>query len=79
MDEIKKMANEMLDWMSELSEDEVRQVYREMKIPKDVDFIYVSGGTEYTVTSHFNQDAEDDIRCKIQRLLDDDIAADLVA
>ena len=72
--ELRRVLDETMDWLSDLSADELRQVYPERRFPRGVDFVWEIGGTEYTVISHFNQNAGDDIFRKVQRLLDDEAA-----
>ena len=72
--DLNQVIDETLDWLSDLPEDEIRQRYREMRIPRNVDFRWTIGSTEYTVVSHFNQNAGDDILHKVQRLLEDEVA-----
>ena len=74
MNDIKKAIGETLDWLSDLPEEEIRRRYREMKIPRNVDFVWEIGGTEYTVVSHFKRANADDIVNKIGRLLEDEVA-----
>jgi len=68
--DLRKALDETMDWMSDLSPDELRQVYPERRVPCGVDFIWEIGGTEYTVISHFNQNSADDIVQKVQNLLE---------
>jgi len=72
--ELRRVMDETMDWLSNLPEDELRQVYSEMRFPQGVDFSRTIGGTEYTVISHFNQDAEEAIFNKIARLLETEVA-----
>ena len=74
MNDIKKVIQDTLDWLSDLPEDEIRRRYQEMKIPQNVDFVWEIGGTEYTVTSHLKRENADDIVKKIGRLLEDEVA-----
>ena len=73
--ELRQVLDETMDWLSDLPEDEMRQHYSEMRFPRGVDFIWEIGGTEYTVLSHFNQNAEDDIFQKLRRLLESEVSA----
>ena len=68
--DLRKALDETMDWMSDLSPDELRQVYPERRVPRGVDFLWEIGGTEYTVISHFNQNSADDIVQKVQNLLE---------
>ena len=70
--DLRQVLDETLDWLSGLPEDEIRRRLPEMRCPRGVDFRWTIGGTEYTVISHFNQNAGDDIFRKVQRLLDDE-------
>ena len=72
---LNEVIDETLEVLSDLTEDEIRQRLSERKIPIGVDFRRTIGGTEYTVVSHFNQNARDDIFHKVKRLLESDIAA----
>lgn len=69
---IAQALDEMLDWMSDLPEEKIRRRYRELKIPRNVDFRWTIGGTEYTVVSHFKKDSADDITGKVRRLMEDE-------
>jgi hypothetical protein len=70
--DIQKALDVTLDWLSDQSEDIIRKMFSDRRIPRSVDFIWEIGGTEYTVISHFNQNAEEDIFNKVQRLLEDE-------
>lgn len=72
--ELRQALDETMDWLSGLPEAEMRQRLPEMRFPRGIDFRWEIGGTEYTVISHFNQNAGDDVFCKIQGLLEDDVA-----
>ena len=61
--------NEYAEILSLLPEEEIRQHIPEMRYPLGVDFSCEIGGTEYIVTSHFNQDAHEAIYNKIARML----------
>lgn len=72
--ELSQALDETMDWLSGLPEAEMRQRLPEMRFPHGIDFCWEIGGTEYTVISHFNQSAGDDVFRKIQGLLEKDIA-----
>lgn len=72
--ELRQILDETLDWLSDLPEQEIRQRLPETRSPRGLDFRWTIGGTEYTVISHFNQTAEEDIFHKVQRLSEDDSA-----
>jgi len=61
--------NGYTDVLSILPEEKIRQHIPEMRYPLSVDFSCEIGGTEYIVTSHFNQDAHEAIYNKIARML----------
>ena len=61
--------NGYTDILSVLSEEKIRQHIPEMRFPHGVDFSREIEGTEYIVTSHFNQDAHEAIYNKIARML----------
>ena len=46
-----------------------REMIPIVKCPADLDFVKVIGGTTYTVRSHFNPDAEEDLLQIICRLM----------
>ena len=71
---LRQSIDNYLNWLSDLPEEEIRQRFPEIRLPHNIDFVWEIGGTEYTVISHFNQNARDDIYSKIQRLLEDEIA-----
>ena len=69
-----KAVAEYMDWLSDQPEAEIRRMFANRRIPLNADFSCEIGGTEYIVTSHFNQSAHDDIFNKLERLLENDIA-----
>ena len=71
--ELRKALDDTLDWMADLPEDELRQVYPERRIPHHVDFVWEIGGTEYTVVSHFKQNNANDIVNIVGRLLEGEV------
>ena len=73
--DLRKVLDETMDWMSDLSPDELRQVYPERRVPRGVDFIWEIGGTEYTVVSHFKRDKADDIVNIVGRLLEGEVSS----
>ena len=70
---LRQSIDNYLDWLSDLSEEEIRQRFPESRLPNNIDFVWEIGGTEYTVTSHFNQNARDDVYSKVQRLLESEV------
>lgn len=71
--DLRKILDETADWLSELPEHEIRQRLPEMRIPRNVDFIWNIGGTEYTVVSHFNQSAKEDAFHKLSRMMESEV------
>ena len=71
---LRQVLDETMDWLSDLPEDEIRYHLSEQRYPRGVDFRWTIGGTEYTVVSHFNQNAGDDIFHKVQRLMESEAA-----
>ena len=72
--EVRKAIDSYMDWLSDQPEAVIRRKFANQRIPKNVDFSWEIGGTEYIVTSHFNQNAEECIFNKLWRLLEDEIA-----
>ena len=66
-------VNEYMDWLSEQSETYIRRIFADKRIPRNVDFIWEIGGTEYIVKSHFNQNAGESMFSKLIRLLENEI------
>jgi hypothetical protein len=52
-----------------MSEEELREVFREIRMPRGVDFRWRIFGTEYEVVSHFNGDSTDDFIHKLKRMM----------
>ena len=71
--ELRKVLDETIDWLSELPGKEIRQLFPEMRIPHNVDFVWEIGGTEYTVISHFKQADANDIVSIVGRLLEGEV------
>ena len=71
---IHQAVDKYLDWLSDQPEAYIRRIYANRRIPRNVDFNWEIGGTEYIVTSHFNQSASEDIFNKLGRILENDIA-----
>ena len=65
--------NEYMDWLSDQPEAYIRHMFANKRIPNNVDFTWEIGGTEYIVTSHFNQNAGEDIFNKLTRLLGNEL------
>ena len=63
----------MMDWLSEKTEDELREMLAGIRIPRDMDFCRTIGGTRYIVTSRFNRHAKDDHVRKLTRLLESEV------
>ena len=70
----RQVLDETMDWLSELPEDEIRRQLPERRFPQGADFRWTIGGTEYTVVSHFNPNAGDDIFQKVRRLAESEVA-----
>jgi len=60
-----------MDWLSDQPEAVIRRKFANQRIPRNVDFTWKIGGTEYIVSSHFNQGASE--VNKIERLLENEI------
>jgi hypothetical protein len=58
-----------------MSEDELREVFREIRMPRGINFRWKIFGTEYEVFSHFKGDSGDDMYHKLKRLLYEEIQA----
>ena len=71
---LSQALDETMDWLSDLSEDEIRQHLPEMRLPRSADFRWTIGGTEYTVVSHFKNDKADDVLRIVSRLMEDDLS-----
>ena len=67
---LREAIDRHMDWLSDQPEAVIRQMFANQRIPRNVDFSWTIGGTEYIVTLHFNQNAEDDIFHKLTRLLE---------
>ena len=72
-DDLEQMMEEILDYWCELPDDEIRQLFDWNRIPQSVDFAWKLGGTEYTIVSHFNKNANECLREKVDRLLEREI------
>ena len=71
--DLQEIFDETKDWLSDLPEEEVRQLLPETRIPHNVDFVWEIGGTEYTVISHFKQADANGIVNIVRRLLEGDV------
>lgn len=71
--ELRTTLDEIMDWLSDLPEDEMRQHLPEMRFPRHVDFYWSIGGTEYTVVSHFKNNQTNDILSILSRLMQEDL------
>ena len=71
---LRQAIDEHMDWLSDQPEEYIRRMFANMRIPRSVDFSWIISGTEYIVTSHFNQNANDDMFCKLTRLIENEIA-----
>ncbi|MDR0913670.1 MAG: transposon-encoded TnpW family protein [Oscillospiraceae bacterium] len=72
--ELRAEIDKTMDWLCELPDDKIRCLFGNKRIPRGIDFRQKVGGTQYIVTSHFNQTAEDDMIHKIKRLIVSDIS-----
>ncbi len=66
--------DEYMDWLSEQPEEYIRRLFANKRIPRNVDFSWQIGGTEYIVTSHFKKSGGEDIFHKLMRRLEDEVA-----
>jgi hypothetical protein len=71
---VSKAIDEYMDWLSDQPESYIRRMFANKRIPHNVDFSWEIGGTEYIVTSHFNQNAGEDIFNKLTHILENEIA-----
>jgi hypothetical protein len=67
------LTDDIFEWLVEMSEDELREVFREIRMPRGIDFRWRIFGTEYEVVSRFNGDSGDDMYCKLKRILSEKI------
>jgi hypothetical protein len=73
MEQVKSLQqslDDVIDWLSDLPEDEIRVMFRGNRIPRNVDFTWTIGGTEYIVTSHFKPNNAEAVINKVLRLLE---------
>lgn len=70
---VEQEIEQVKDWLISLPDEELDVIYLKKRVPHGVDFRWNTGGTEYTVVSHFNQNAKDDIFHKLLRLLEKDV------
>ena len=75
--DVRKALDAYMDWLSELPEEAIRNMYRGKRIPCGLDFIWQIGDTEYTVVSHFKKDNADDVFHIMERLLKEDLSRPL--
>jgi hypothetical protein len=71
---LRQAIDEYIDWLSDQPEADIRRMFANQRIPRNVDFSWTIGGTEYIVTSHFNQSATEAVFSKIARLLENELA-----
>lgn len=62
-----------MDLLSDLPETDIRRMFANKRIPRHADFSCTIGGTEYIVTSNFDQSAGDDLFHKLARLLENEV------
>jgi hypothetical protein len=72
-DNLRNAIDEHMDWLSEQPDAEIRRRFANLRIPKNVDYSWEIGRTEYIVTSHFDQSAEEGIFHQLIRLLEGEI------
>jgi hypothetical protein len=67
------LGEDTFEWLLAMSEKEIREVFREIRIPRDVDYRCNIFGTEYSVVSRFNGHSNDDLYHKLKRLLSEEV------
>jgi hypothetical protein len=68
--DLRQVLEETLDAISEWPEEMIRQTFGGYRIPRNTDFRWNIGGTEYTVVAHFKKDGAEPVIDKVRRLLE---------
>ncbi|MDR1003070.1 MAG: transposon-encoded TnpW family protein [Oscillospiraceae bacterium] len=67
------LGNDNFKWLINLPEEELRDMFRELRVPHNIDFRWTIYGTEYEVVSHFNGDSTDDFIKKLKRMITSEV------
>ncbi len=70
-----ELAEDVLDILSDMPENEVRRIFDRNTIPKSVDFQWTIGGTEYSVEGRYDRQAYESLTDKLKRLLEYEVSA----
>ncbi len=68
--DVQKKLDEVMDWLSDQPEEFIRRIFSDRRLPREVDFRWTIGGTEYTVISHFKSGNAEAVIDKVRRLME---------
>jgi hypothetical protein len=71
--DLQQILEETMDIISDWPEERIRRTFGGSRVPRNVDFRWNIGDTEYTVVSHFKKENAEPVIDKVKRLLERDV------